>query len=175
MAVALRQSRSFDSDSPVTRYWLANCVGFSVSGGDHGIVEDVLAETDPLEPETLVVRAGRHRVKQVPMSKVVAVVPGDRRIVVERTPSALPARAQRVARAAGRGGIVGARLLGMLALLVWGLTRRGVVVASPHAVRLVRGGGTGSVRLVRSVPWQRYARSARSGMTKLSQGRSESS
>jgi len=32
MAVALRQSRRFDSTSPVTRYWIANCVGFSLSG-----------------------------------------------------------------------------------------------------------------------------------------------
>ena len=39
MAVALRQSRRFDASSPVTRYWLANCVGFSLSGGGHGTVE----------------------------------------------------------------------------------------------------------------------------------------
>ena len=38
MAVALRQSRRFDASSPVTRYWLANCVGFTLAGGGRGTV-----------------------------------------------------------------------------------------------------------------------------------------
>ena len=175
MAVALRQSRSFDSDSPVTRYWLANCVGFSVTGGGRGTVEEVLTEDDPHEPEMLVVRSGRHRVRQLPTSSVVAVVPSDRVLVVEQSPNALPARTRRAARMAGHGGIVGARLLALLALATWELTRRGVVRASPHVVRGARAGGTRTVRLVRSVPLQRYALSARSAMTKRPQGRSPGS
>jgi len=47
MAVAMRQSRRFDASSPVTRYWLAHCVGFSLSGGGRGTVERILAEDDP--------------------------------------------------------------------------------------------------------------------------------
>jgi hypothetical protein len=184
MAVALRQSRSFDSASPVTRYWLANCVGFTVRGGGRGTVEDVLAEYDPQEPSALVVRAGRHRVRRVPTSRVVAVVPAERALVVERGPSRTAARARVAgnasargsavaARLAARGGVAAARLLAFLLAHGWRLTRRGVAVASPHVARAARDGGTHTVRLVRSVPWQRYARSARSATTRTWQARSQ--
>jgi hypothetical protein len=50
MAVALRKSKRFAASSPVTRYRLANCVGFSLAGGGHGTVERVLADDDPFDP-----------------------------------------------------------------------------------------------------------------------------
>lgn len=179
MAVALRQSRSFDSDSPVTRYWLANCVGFSVIGGDHGTVEGVLTELHPHEPEVLVLRTSTHRVKHLPTSAVVAVVPQDRVLVTEQRPSVAARRARttgRVAtRAALRSTVFGAWLLAMLAAGGWRLTRRGVVYASPRVARLARGSGTRTVRLVRSVPWQRYALSVRSATTRRSPDRSPGS
>lgn len=175
MAVALRQSRSFDSASPVTRYWLANCVGFSLTGGDRGVVEGVLADHDLHEPAVLVVRSGRHRVKRLSTSSVVAVVPSDRLLVVEKKESTAAVRARIAGRVAGRGSVLFARLLALLASHGWRLTCRGCAFAWPHAVRLTREGGTHTVRLVRSVPWQRFARSALSGTTKQPPDRSESS
>jgi hypothetical protein len=50
MAVVLRQSRRFDAPSPVIRYWIANCVGFSIAGGGHGTVERILADGSPHDP-----------------------------------------------------------------------------------------------------------------------------
>src|SRR2546423_4619663 len=61
MAVALRQSRRFDATSPVTRYWLANCVGFSLAGGGRGTVERVLADGNPHDPSLLEVRTSYRR------------------------------------------------------------------------------------------------------------------
>ena len=72
MAVALRQSRRFDASSPVTRYWLANCVGFSLSGGGHGTVERIVADVNPYDPSTLEVRTSWHRVRRIPTSAIIA-------------------------------------------------------------------------------------------------------
>ena len=78
MAVSLRQSRRFDAASPVTRYWIANCVGFTVAGGGHGTVERILADGSPHDPSFLEVRTGRRRVWRLPASAVIAVVPQSR-------------------------------------------------------------------------------------------------
>src|ERR671929_877516 len=83
MAVAMRQSRRFAAPSPVTRYWLANCVGFSLTGGGRGTVERILADDNPYDPSLLEVRTGRRRVRRIPTSAVIAVVPGDRVLVVD--------------------------------------------------------------------------------------------
>ena len=83
MAVAMRQSRRFAAPSPVTRYWLANCVGFSLSGGGRGTVERILADHDPYDPSLLEIRVGRRRVRRVPTSAVIAVVPSDQVLVVD--------------------------------------------------------------------------------------------
>ena len=47
-AMALGQGRAFGAESPVGRYWLANCVGFRVeaSRGRRGIVERVGCDAD---------------------------------------------------------------------------------------------------------------------------------
>ena len=90
MPVSLRQSRRFDASSPVTRYWLANCVGFSLSGGGHGTVERVVADFNPYDPSMLEVRTSRHRVRRVPTSAVIAVVPQDQLLVVDRRSHVTP-------------------------------------------------------------------------------------
>src|SRR5215467_9621406 len=83
MAVALRQSRRFDASSPVMRYWLANCVGFSLSGGGRGTVERVLADINLHDPSMLEVRTGHRGIRQIPTSAIIAVVPQDKVLVVE--------------------------------------------------------------------------------------------
>ena len=83
MAVASRQSRRFDSSSPVTRYWLTNCVGSSLSGGGHGTVERVLADANPHVPSLLEVRTSRRPVRSLPTSAIVAVVPQEKVLVVD--------------------------------------------------------------------------------------------
>jgi hypothetical protein len=178
MAVALRHSRRFAASSPVTRYWLANCVGFSIAGGGRGTVERVLADDDPYEPSLLEVRTGRRSVRRVPTSAVVAVVPSEQLLVVERR-RALPDRrrsaAVRVrwsARIIRRALVVILTLLAILAVEVLRLGRRAWAVGSPAVARTGRRGGSEAARLVRSVPWQSYGRSARSATTRLSRARS---
>src|SRR6516165_7261208 len=90
MAVALRQSRRFDAASPVTRYWIANCVGFSLSGGGHGTVERILADQDLYDPSMLEVRTSRHRVRRVPTSAVIAVIPQEEVLVVDHRRRVMP-------------------------------------------------------------------------------------
>ena len=98
MAVALRQSKRFAASSPVTRYWLANCVGFSLAGGGRGTVERILADDDPHDPSVLEVRTGRRRVRRVPTSAVIAVVPQEKVIVVDRRRRISPDRRREMGR-----------------------------------------------------------------------------
>jgi hypothetical protein len=174
MAVALRQSRRFAAPSPVTRYWLANCVGFSLSGGGRGTVERILADDDPYEPSLLEVRIGRRRVRRVPTSAVIAVVPTDRVLIVDHHRRGfMPNRKRNLglrlrwgARVLRRVLVVGAGILAALAAAVIRLGRRAWVEGSPVVARMGRRGGRETVRLVRSVPWQSYGRSARSVTTR---------
>jgi hypothetical protein len=182
MAVALRQSKRFDASSPVTRYWIANCVGFSIAGGGHGVVERILADSDPHSPSLLEVRTGRRRVRRVPTSAVIAVVPSEKVVVVDRRRRLTPDRRRDMILRLRWGGrvlrrvvVVGLGLLAALAaeLLSWG--RRAWREGSPVVARTSRRGGSEAVRLVRSVPWQSYGRSALSATTRLSQARSNRS
>lgn len=179
MAVVLRESRRFSAESPVSRYWLANCVGFSLAGGRRGIVEAVLAEDDPHEPTLLVVRSGRHRVVRLPAEQVTAVIPSEHVLVVERTPRPSAVKTQLAARVTGR-------LLALLAAQAWLVARsgpplairgarRGWTAASPTLAAAGRSGRTYAARLVRSRPWQRSGPSARFGSTRRLRGRSRSS
>jgi hypothetical protein len=179
MAVALRQSRRFDASSPVTRYWLANCVGFSLAGGGRGTVERILADIDPNDPSVLEVRTGRRKVKRVPTSAVIAVVPQEQVLVVDRRRHFMPDRKRDLSlrlrwsgRVLRRVLVVGLGLLAALLaeLLQW--CRRAWTEGSPVVARTSRRGGSEAARLVRSVPWQSYGRSARSATTRLSQARS---
>jgi hypothetical protein len=92
MAVVLRQSRRFDASSPVTRYWLANCVGFTLAGGGRGTVERILADASPYDASLLEVRVGRRRVRRVPTSAVTAVVPSEQVLIVDRRRCLIPDR-----------------------------------------------------------------------------------
>ena len=176
MGVALRQSRRFDAASPVTRYWLANCVGFSLAGGGHGTVERVLADVNPHDPSELEVRTSRRRVRRIPTSAVIAVVPQEQVLVVDRRRRLMPDRRRDVslrlrwsARVLKRIMVVSLGILMALASDLWQLSRGAWTLGSPVVARTSRRGGTEAVRLVRSVPWQSYGRSARSATTRLSQ------
>src|SRR2546423_2900300 len=179
MAVALRQSRRFDASSPVTRYWLANCVGFSLAGGGRGTVERVLADVSPHDPSMLEVRTSRRRVRRVPTSAVIAVVPQEQVLVVDRRRHVMPDRRRDLtlrlrwtARVLRRALVVGLGILMALTADVLRLSRRAWTQGSPVVARTSRRGGSEAARLVRSVPWQSYGRSARSATTRLSRARS---
>ncbi|HZC30643.1 MAG TPA: hypothetical protein VE261_03935 [Gaiellaceae bacterium] len=176
----MRQSRRFAAPSPVTRYWLANCVGFSLSGGGRGTVERVLADDDPYNPSLLEVRTGRRRVRRISTSAVVAVVPAEQMLVVGHERRRLvPDRRRNVnlrlrwgTRVARRALVVGSGILVALLGDLLRLCRRAWIEGSPVVARTSRRGGSEAARLVRSVPWQSYGRSARSATTRLSAARS---
>lgn len=179
MAVALRQSRRFDAASPVTRYWIANCVGFSVSGGGHGTVERILADGNPHDPSLLEVRTSHRRVCRVPTSAVIAVIPQEQLLVLARRRRLRPERRRDLslhmrwsARVVRRVLVVTLGLLASFALELLQLSRRAWTEGSPVVARSSRRGGNEAARLVRSVPWQSYGRSARSATTRLSAARS---
>src|ERR1041385_3799174 len=92
MAVVMRQSRRFDASSPVTRYWLPHCVGFSLAGGGRGTGERVLADGNLHAPSLLEVRTGRRNVKRIPTSAVIAVVPSEQVLVVDKRRRLMPDR-----------------------------------------------------------------------------------
>jgi hypothetical protein len=182
MAVALRQSRRFDASSPVMRYWLANCVGFSLSGGGRGTVERVLADIDPYDPSLLEVRTGHRRVRQVPTSAIIAVVPQEKVLVVDRRRRLMPDRKRDLglrlrwsARVVRRVVVVTVGLVASLVIELLHLSRRAWAEGSPVVARTSRRGGSEAARLVRSVPWQSYGRSTRSATTRLSAPRSSRS
>ena len=182
MAIALRQSRRFDSSSPVTRYWIANCVGFSLSGGGRGTVERILTEGSPYDPSMLEVRTSHRRVRRVPTSAVIAVVPQEQLLVVDHrrriTPDHrrnLSLRVRRSARVLLRILVVTFGLLASFVVELWQLGRRAWSEGSPVVARTSRKGSSEAARLVRSVPWQSYGRSARSATTRLSAARSSRS
>src|SRR5215472_2463282 len=179
MAVALRQSRRFDSSSPVTRYWIVNSVGFSLSGGGHGTVERVLAEGNPYDPSMLEVRTSRRKVRRVPTSAVIAVVPQEKVLVVDHRRRLMPDRKRDLtlrvrwsARVLWRILVVSIGLLASFTVELLELSRRAWSEGSPVVARTSRKGCSEAVRLVRSVPWQSYGRSARSATTRLSAARS---
>jgi len=182
MAVALRQSRRFDASSPVTRYWLANCVGFSLSGGGHGTVERIVADVNPYDPSTLEVRTSWHRVRRIPTSAIIAVVPQEQLLVVDHRRRVMPDRKRDLslrlrwsARVLRRVLVVTLGLLASFAVELFQLGRRAWSSGSPVVARTSRKGGSEAARLVRSVPWQSYGRSARSATTRLSAARSSRS
>ncbi|HVS85568.1 MAG TPA: hypothetical protein VHD91_08045 [Gaiellaceae bacterium] len=157
--MTLRRSRVFDASSPVTRYWLSRCVGFSVTSG--GRVEAVLSDGDLFEPHTLLVRSSRHRVRRVPASAVVAVVPVQRKLVVARASRRLP-RVRVDLRPA-------ARVAGLAAAEAWRLSVLAYRAAAPVVAAWSMRAWAESVRLVASVPWHRFGPSARSATTRASQ------
>jgi branched-subunit amino acid ABC-type transport system permease component len=71
--------------------------------------------------------------------------------------------------------IVTLGLLASFSVELWQLGRRFWSEGSPVVARTSRKGGSEAARLVRSVPWQSYGRSARSATTRLSAARSNRS
>jgi hypothetical protein len=142
MMVVSGRTQRFSAASPVTRYWLAHCVGFSVVGGGRGTVERVLADDNPHVAAQLEIRRGRKR-RRIPVSAVLEVVPAEQVLVVRRSERATARR-----EALGRTGTV---LGDVLFALASGLVRAGEEI----------------VRLVRSLPWRQSGHSVRSGTTRL--------
>src|SRR5262245_47722564 len=156
MGVPLRQSTRFDASSPVTRYWLANCVGFSLAGGGRGRVERVLADVSPHDPSELEVRTGRRRVRRIPTSAVIAVVPQEQVLVVDRRRHLMPDRRRDLTlrlrwstRVLRRIIVVSLGILMALASDLLRLSRRAWSRGSPAVARTSRRSGTDAVRLAR--------------------------
>jgi hypothetical protein len=82
----------FEGRSPVARYWLSKCEGFAVTGGEHGVVEELIRDADPFVTTRLVVRTGRKRRAVVPAEAVAAVDPAERIVFVARRLRRRPAR-----------------------------------------------------------------------------------
>src|SRR4051812_47131674 len=74
----------FEGRSPVGRYWLSKCEGFAVTGGERGVVEELIRDADPFVTTRLVVRTGRRRRAVVPAEAVAAVDPAERVVFVAR-------------------------------------------------------------------------------------------
>jgi hypothetical protein len=122
----------------------------------------------------------------MPVEAVVAVIPADRVLVVDRRLALIPDRRRDVTlrlrwttRILWRGLGVAMTFLGALTVEAWRLSRRAWAAGSPGVARTSRRSGAEAVRLgseatrlVRSVPWQSYGRSARSATTRLSHARS---
>jgi mRNA-degrading endonuclease toxin of MazEF toxin-antitoxin module len=146
MTVVSTRAKRFSDSSPVTRYWLANCAGFEVAGGVHGTVERAITNGTSHVPFQLEIRNGK-KVRRLPVDAVTELVPEERVLVVRGTDR----HAERTAAVTHTLGKT-ASGLGVLLLGV--------------AAWLVRA-GMATVRLVRSLPWQRYAHSVASGTTRV--------
>src|SRR3954447_4164307 len=98
----------FEGRSPVGRYWLSKCEGFAVTGGERGVVEELIRDADPFVTTRLVVRTGRRRRAVVPADAVAVAAPTERVLFVARgrrtrpTPRAMT-RAAAGARMGGAG------------------------------------------------------------------------
>lgn len=74
----------FEGTGPVARYWLGKCEGFAVTGGEHGVVEELIHDDDPYTTTRLVVRTRGRRRRVVPAAAIASVVPAERTLVVAR-------------------------------------------------------------------------------------------
>lgn len=83
----------FEGRDPVGRYWLAHCEGFAVEGGAHGVVQELLHDTNPHVTARLLVRTKRGRTRVIPASAIATVSPAERTLVVhERRQKPKPQR-----------------------------------------------------------------------------------
>jgi hypothetical protein len=80
----------FEGRSPVGRYWLSKCEGFAVTGGERGVVEELIRDADPFVTTRLVVRTGRRRRAVVPADAVAAVDPAERVVIIARSRRSRP-------------------------------------------------------------------------------------
>jgi len=164
----------FEGSGAVARYWLARCEGFTLTGGRHGVVVDVVRADDPHVASRLVVRTRLRRRRLVSVSAVAFVDPGGRTIGIAR-----PRRQRRPIERTKRTR----RPLVRPALRQLRVASRAVHIrAAPHVARAraVVGGSfrhlgrearaTGGL-LVASASWRRYVHSVRFAMPKLPQAR----
>jgi hypothetical protein len=91
----------FEGRSPVGRYWLSKCEGFAVTGGERGVVEELIRDADPFVTTRLVVRTGRRRRAVVPAEAVAAVDPAERVVFIARAERKHHTRAAMTRAAAG--------------------------------------------------------------------------
>src|SRR3954454_17436234 len=94
----------FEGRSPVGRYWLSKCEGFAVTGGERGVVEELIRDADPFVTTRLVVRTGRRRRAVVSAEAVAAVDPAERVVFIA------PARRKQYTRTAMTRAAAGARM-----------------------------------------------------------------
>jgi hypothetical protein len=121
-------TRSFEGTSPVSRYWLARCEGFTVCSGRR--VLGAVAEIGGPDPfgtaEYLVVRrrpALRRDRTLILAERVTEVIPARRLLVVDAAPRAVAVRARRVVRAARTATPVAVSLARVTAALLGAVLR----------------------------------------------------
>jgi hypothetical protein len=158
----------FEGEGPVARYWLANCEGFAVKGGAHGVVEELIRDADPHVTTRFVVRTRTRRRKIVSASSVAAVVPAEKLVVVARerkrprrhrpplhlpSPAPLGPPARSAARAAGAALVTFLRIAERLA--------RPAAAVLANSLRVLAGEARASGALVLRNGRQRVARRLR--------------
>jgi hypothetical protein len=135
-------TRSFEARSPVSRYWLARCEGFTVRTGRRvlGAVAEI-GGTDPFgSAEYLVVRrpALRRARRVVPAASVTEVIPASRTLIVEAPERAAAARGRHVLPAVRAAAPVTAWLARTTLALLGMLLRLTVILLAVSARLLLR-------------------------------------
>jgi len=137
--------RTFDSDSPVTAYWLTRCDGFAVAGvRGPAVVEGTVFDEDPLQPVALRVRRGQHGSRLIPIDAVEAVCPM-RRVLYVRRPRSAASRAVGGLSALGPHGRHATRKTSQSVAAAWRYS----------APRAVAAGVAGGAAARRQWPWVR--------------------
>src|SRR5262245_8765544 len=157
MGVVQTQARVFRRGTNVLDYWLAHAEEFEVSsrsGGTREWVEEVVVDPEAGRAEELILRSWPFRRRTLPAEAVSAVVPGERRLVVDETPGPEPALA----------AVVRALAVAVNAADAWVRPRlRGATIATlAVTVALVEAGCAGLARLSARVREDVERRRARS-------------
>ena len=141
----------------------------------------ILADVSPHDPSMLEVRTGRRRVRHVPTSAVIAVVPAEQLLVVARGSQALPDRRRDLSlrlrwsgRVLGRALVVGMRASCLVRAELLQLVRQAWTHGSPVVARTSRRGGPRRRGWYGQCRGSDTGRSARSATTRLSQAGSTS-
>ena len=114
-------ARSFERTSPVSRYWLARCEGFTVRSGRRvlGAVAEV-GGPDPFGAVEYLVVCRHPRLRGdrtlVPAERVTEVIPAHKTLIVDEAPGGAAARGRRVVHGARRASTGVARAAVPLAL-----------------------------------------------------------
>jgi hypothetical protein len=130
--------RTFPSDSPVCRYWLTRCEGFTVRSGrrELGVVESVAGGPLGLA-ETLQVHS-RYSQRVLDAGKVSAVVPARRVLIVAPAPARVRPVARSATRTAANSVVTVSALLVRLVAFLAPRVATGMRVSAVTAGRLTR-------------------------------------